>query len=230
MSLSQKSRTRLRTVAVLGLGVAVLAGCGSARPGVAFDVAGSTTSLSQVDNMSLALCEALRPQLAAQQDVRPMSQVRTFATMLMINGEVARKIGAENDLKPSPEYGAAVDYWEQQAGSVDEGLREDFVAINTMGMLDTDYRAQLGRRILAEQGNTEPTDEEATAAGSQVFDEWFASHDIDVDPRFGMQVVDGIFTPDDGALSVPVSDLAVSRANLEDVSYVSSLPDDQVCG
>lgn len=229
VSLPRNTRNRLRTAALVGLSAALLAGCGSARPGVAIEVDGDqVASLSRVDQASLALCEALRPELEQSQQSWPNSQVRTLTAYLLVTQEVAERIGEEEGLKPSAEYGQAVAYFENQAKNIDEDLRDDFVQLNSIGVLEADYRTQLGTKALEEMG-VEVTPEAAAAAGSQIFAAWMADHDIEVDPRFGVVVADGAFTTRNGSLGVAVSDLATTRSSTEDLSYAASMPEGQVC-
>jgi hypothetical protein len=92
---------------------------------------------------------------------------------------------------------------------------------------------ELGRESLEESGQGDETatnDEAAFAEGDRLRSEYAAEADIEVDPRFGT-VEDGVVTPADGSLSVPVSDFAVQGAaeQLED-GFASSLPSTQKCG
>ncbi len=230
MSLSLKTRNRLRSVVAVGLCAGVLAGCGSARPGVAYDVAGQSTSLGEVDVMSAAACEALIPQLQTSQVVLPMSQIRTIAVANMINGTIAEIFSAEEGIEPGPAYEERRAYFESAAEAIDEDLRDAYVDINTMNMLYTDVATQLGQRLLAEGGNTEATDEEASAAGTEALKVWAQDADIVIDPRFNIAVVDGVLSPQDESLAVAVSDFSVARTSDQEFSYAATLPEDQVCG
>lgn len=223
-------RPAMRPLLLATASLGLLAGCGQGEPGAAFTIEGASTSLNEVDRMTGAACEALRPQLEQSGVSRPMAQIRTFAAMLLINGEVARTVAEENGLRPGPEYGALRDYWEKRAADMDPVERADFVEINTLGLLDVDLRTQLGQQILAEQGNAAPNEDEAISAGTEALIEWYAEHDIRIDPRFGLDIVDGTFVPAAPSLGVAVSDFAQTRANAEDLAYVADMPKDQVCG
>ena len=60
---------------------------------------------------------------------------------------------------------------------------------------------------------------------------WPDANGIDLDPKYGIGLVDGQLAPADTNLSVAVSDKAKAGiAQSPDAAYVASLPSSQRCG
>ena len=107
-----------------------------------------------------------------------------------------------------------------------EEVREDYIEVMSTQALATDILDQVGRAKLAAEGFAEPTVEQVTQAGADVFAVWPDANGIEVDPKYGIELADGQLAPTDTNLSFAVSDGAKAGLAAEpDAAYVDSLPE-----
>ena len=201
---------RVKTLAAVGLGVLVLAGCGSARPGVALEVEGQRVSLDRVESMAAGLCGGLGPLNEQSGSTLPRSSAQTEAAAMYLNDLLAQQFADEFDLSPTPAYAQQVSALEQEV--VAQGVAAEHVDpvvefLSTHALV-SDLQAQAGRAAMAEQGTAEAPAEQAQQAGAAVFAAWSAERDVEIDPRFGLGLEEGNLVIADNDLSVAVSEVA----------------------
>lgn len=221
------------TGAALGLGGLLLTGCagGTSGPGVAVAVGDQTISAAHVDRTAAHMCEALEEDFRAQSTVVPMSFIRQGVVQLLSLRAQASQIAEQYGVEPGPTYEREVAERSRSVAGLPEDVRESYVEVMTADALATAVVEQVGRAKLEEEGFAEPTAEQVSQAGNDVFATWPDQHGIEIDPQYGLEFSDGALVPTDTSLSVAVSDLAkLGQASEPDPSYAASLPASQRCG
>lgn len=224
------STSRLLPAVAVGLSALLLSGCaGSATPGVAVTVGEETISTSRINEATSNLCVALGDRFEGQSV--PLSVIRQGVVQLLALGSQAEQIADDYGLRPGATYRSGVAEQTRLAAEMPAEVRDDFVEVLSTQALASDIRDQVGRIELADQGFAEPTDEDVLAAGTDVFATWPDRVGIEVDPKYGVALVDGQLAPVDTNLSFAVSDLAKAGIATEpDPAYAAELPSSQRCG
>ncbi len=225
------SKTRLMTAApawlTVGLAALVLTGCGSATPGVAVKVGDEEISVRQVDAATANYCTAVGD---LESEV-PMSFVRQYVVQLLTLRSQASQIAEDYGVEPGSTYRNDVAQRQGTAGTKPEEVRDDYVEIASTTAYAQDIVDQVGRIELEDEGITEPTAEQTTQAGIDVFNQWPDVHGIEIDPRYGLDDVDGVLTPVDTNTSVAVGETAKSGLSTEpDPAFAQTLPANHRCG
>lgn len=225
-------RRHLVAVAATVSAGALLSGCaGSASPGVAADVAGDKITVSQVDRAASAVCTAIEPDLRGAGNVAELGRVRQFVVSLLAASSQARQLAASYDVEPGTAYARQVGQLTETAKSFPEEIRSDYVDVMSAESLINAVVDAVGRASLSEDGIADPTVEAIAQRGQELFISWPDDNTIDIDPRYGLAVVDGQIQPADTNLSVAVSDAAKSGMSAEpDPVYARSLPAGHRCG
>lgn len=225
------SKTRLTTAATTALAGLLLTGCGSASPGVAVKVGDEELTVREVDQVAANYCEAVSEQISAEGNSVPMSFVRQYVVQVLTLRSQAMQIADQYGVAPGSTYFNDVAQRQGTAGTLPEELRSDFVDLASASALANDIAGQVGEIVLAEDGVADPTVDEATQAGIDVFNQWPDTHGIEVDPRYGVETVDGVLTPVDTNTSVAVGETAKAGLATEpDPSFAETLPATHRCG
>lgn len=225
------SNPRLLPALAAGVSALLLSGCaGSASPGVAAKVGDETISASRVDAATGHLCTALSDRFAEGQAV-PLGNIRQGVLQLLALGSQTEQIAEEYGVTPSANYERDVAEHKRAASVMPEEVRADYVEVMSTQALAGDVLDQVGRAKLAAEGFDEPTVDQVTQAGADVFKVWPDAHGIEIDPKYGVELRDGQLVPTDTNLSFAVSEEAKAGLSEEpDAAYVSSLPSNQRCG
>jgi hypothetical protein len=225
-------KSTLRSVGALALSGLVLTGCGSsARPGVAVEVGNESISTSTVDSTSAHLCTALGDQFKSNGTVVPMGFIRQGVVQLLTLSSTAEQIADEYGVEPAQAYQREVAQREATAESFPEEVRADYVEVMSANALASDILNQVGRIELEDQGVADPTVEQITQAGTDVFSSWPDQNGVEIDPRYGVEMKDGTLTPVDTNLSVAVGeDAKAGLATEPDATYANTLPETHRCG
>jgi hypothetical protein len=224
-------KTAVRTVGAVALAGLVLTGCGSASPGVAVEVGDETISTRSVDEASAHVCTALGEDFESSGRVVPMGFIRQGVVQLMTLESTAMQIAEEYGVEPGTAYQRELAQLERTAAGLPEEVREDYVEVMSANALANDVLEQVGRASLTAEGFTDPTVEQVTQAGTDIFTSWPDTHGVEVDPRYGLEMVDGALTPVDTNLSVAVGETATSGLATEpDPTYAGTLPETHRCG
>ena len=221
------SKTRLLRAATLGVAGLLLTGCGSASPGVAARIGDQELTVRQVDSATAHYCTAL----GTLESEVPMSYVRQFVIQLLALRSQADQIADDYGVEAGATYLNDVAQREGTAASKPEEVREDYVELSSTTAYAQDILDQVGRIVLDEQGVTDPTVEEISQAGVDVFSQWPDANGLEVDARYGLKNVDGTLTAVDTNTSVAVGETAMAGLATEpDTAYAQSLPAQHRCG
>ena len=225
------SKTRLMTAApswvMVALAGLLLAGCGSATPGVAVTVGDEQISNRHVDDVTANYCTAVGKLESAV----PMSFVRQYVVQLLTLRSQASQIADDYGVEPGTTYYNDVAQRQETASTKPEEVQDDFVELASTSAYAQDILDQVGKIVLEDQGVTDPTSEQTTQAGIDVFNQWPNTHTLEVDPRFGLRSVDGVLSPVDTSTSVAVGDTAKAGAATEpDPAFAATLPVNHRCG
>ena len=225
------SKTRLMTAAppwaVVALAGLLLAGCGSATPGVAVTVGDEQISNRQVNDVTANYCTAVGELESAV----PMSFVRQYVVQLLTLRSQTSQIADDYGVEPGATYYNDVAQRQETASTKPEEVQDDFVELASTSAYAQDILDQVGAIVLEDQGVTDPTSEQTTQAGIDVFNQWPNTHELEVDPRYGLRSVDGVLSPVDTSTSVAVGDTAKAGAATEpDPAFAATLPVNHRCG
>ena len=226
------SKTRALSGVALGAAALLLSGCaGSASPGVAVEVGDETISAQRVDAAAGHMCTALEDDFQSQNTVVPMSFLRSGVVRLLTLSSQARQIADAYGVEPGAAYARDVAQRERTASVFPDEVRADYVEIMSANALANDILEQVGRAKLEAEGFADPTVDQIGQAGSDVFATWPDAHGVDIDPKYGVELVDGKIVSTDTNLSVAVGELAQKGlASDPDPAYAGTLPSHQRCG
>jgi hypothetical protein len=221
------SKTRLMTAATTVVAGLLLTGCGSAAPGVAVRVGDEELTVRHVDSVTENYCTAVGD---LESEV-PMGFVRQYVVQLLTLRSQASQIADDYGVEPGSTYRNDVAQRQGTAGTKPEEVRDDYVELASTQAYAQDILDQVGRIVLEEQGVAEPTAEQVTEAGIDVFNQWPDANGIEIDPRYGLEAVDGVLTPVDTNTSVAVGETARSGMETEpDPAFAETLPANHRCG
>jgi len=247
VSITPRRATVSTILLAVGLGVG-LGGCGVAddqiRPGVAVSVDGTDIDVSEVDDTVSGACAFYddNPETGA---LVPRVVLRRLVVETFTRREAAEALVEELGLDIDGDVSRATAGVEQAFGDAPP----DQVAAMTAGEVAASYTTAasdaIGDALLREETGSEPGNPELIRArGVQAITDWLADHEIAINPTYGLQVDDGVFSADDG-LSVPASTQAVFAQEISGLDLLSqdqaalgeaieeataTLPDDQICG
>ncbi|NYE35500.1 hypothetical protein F4692_000604 [Nocardioides cavernae] len=221
------SKTRLMTAATTALAGLLLTGCGSAAPGVAVKVGDEELTVRHVDSVTEHYCAAVGD---LESEV-PMGFVRQYVVQLLTLRSQASQIADQYGVEPGSTYYNDVAQRQGTAGTKPEEVRDDYVELASTTAYAQDILDQVGRIRLEDQGVADPTAEQVTQAGIDVFNQWPDANGIEIDPRYGLEAVDGVLSPVDTNTSVAVGDTARSGLETEpDPAFAATLPVNHRCG
>lgn len=223
--------TRLMTAAATVAAGLMLSSCGSAAPGVAVKVGDEELTVREVDSAADRMCVALTDQFEAQNTTLPMSFVRQGTVQLLTLRAQAMQIADEYGIEPGSTYANNVTQQRTTAATMPEEAQDTYVELTTANALAQDIVDQIGRITLEEDGVADPTQDQITETGVELFNQWPDTHPIEIDPRYGLESVDGVLSPVDTNTSVAVSDTATSGLATEpDPGFAATLPLTHRCG
>jgi peptidyl-prolyl cis-trans isomerase SurA len=221
------SISRLGRLAVLGAAVALLSGCGAARPGVAAEVGGNTITVNEVDELTDNLC-AVQEDVPDQPNVPQVvsgEQARNSALQALILRSIADQMADDYGVESGPDFQAQVHQVRLQFGTVDDAKVEAALPAYTSIAYFIDIMRQIGDTT--ENGLS---DDEALAAGIKLAQNWETDHGVETNPKFdsfsiGAQEIKS----ERSDLAFGVSKAAKDAEEGAD-SYGASLPESQRCG
>ncbi len=226
------SKTRLMTAAPTWLTVGVagllLTGCGSAAPGIAAQVGDDVLTVRDIDSVTAHYCTSVEEQLESPV---PMSFVRQYVVQLLTLRSQADQVADDYGVSAGSSYQNDVAQRQGTAATLPEEVRDDYIELTSTPAYAQDIVDQIGAITLDDQGIADPTSDQITQAGLDIFNQWPDANGIDIDPRFGAASVDGVLSPIDTNTSVAVSEIAKSGlAEQPDPAYAETLPSTQRCG
>jgi sulfur carrier protein ThiS len=220
---------RAGLVAAATATAALLSSCGMGSPGVAAEVEGDRIPTEKVDDFAQVLCAL--GGLPGTESGTPTGEARYRALEILLADELAADV-ADLDATDRARVAETTTRLSAARDTVPAELRETYDEVISEYVTAEFAIIELGRQSLVEQGQQrgQISDDAAYAEGARLRQQYAASADIEVNPRYG-EVVDGVLRPTDGSLSVPVSELAVQASEEEpSESLVGTLPATQKCG
>jgi hypothetical protein len=198
---------------------------------VAATVGDETISAAQVNAATEHMCTALGEQFTSTGTVVPLGNIRQGVVQLLTLHSQTEQIADEYGVTATANYERDVAERTRTAAGFPADVREDYVKVMSTQAFATDVLDAVGRAKLEADGVSEPTVEQVTQAGADVFAVWPDVNGIEVDPKYGVELADGQLAVADTNLSFALSDGSVAGLAAEpDPAYVSSLPSSQRCG
>jgi len=222
----------LRALPVLS--VVLLAGCGVAgtqfHPGIAAEVGDQTITTRHVDQVTDDYCKAVEKVSKTQDSTqaRPMRYLtHTFANDLIVRA-AAEQLAQDYDVQPTTSYKDALAQLEPQLTSLTEEQKDAVREVFGARAYTDDVLSQIGEISLTKQGKTDANNDEQSAEGQKLLDAWVADHDVEVNPKYGIDL--GTAAQVDTDLSYPLGAAATGGLKADpDPAYTSTLPDQLVC-
>ena len=233
MSTSRRARLAVATTAA-ALAV-VLTGCGVTgtgfQPGVAAQVDDRTVTTDRVDELVGQYCDALEEQLGADGSVVPLSYFRGGVAGQLALVLAAEQLADDYDVEPTTDYDRTVSGIEAQTTTLTDEQQEAVIEIEASSAYVASVQLAVGAQLLADEGVSEPTNEETGQRGVEAFNEWLETHDIEFNPEYGVTIEDGGLVAKDTQVSFPVGEAAkAGQADEPDPGYAENLPESQRCG
>ncbi|HYF71390.1 MAG TPA: hypothetical protein VD864_01140 [Nocardioides sp.] len=218
--------TRTRLIALASASIFLLTGCGAVpgfNPGVAARVGDETLSVEEVDDVTTSFCEYVEGQLQAGQ-VLPQHYLRGQVAGALALRAAVDQFAEEQGVSAAADYDKAVAQAREQLGDLPQDQVQAVIDVQGVQF----YLQAVETSVGEEQG---ASGEEATKAGEQVFQEWLADQDVDVNPRYGVSIEDGAPKTVDTSLSFGLGETS-EKADAEqpDTDYAATLPETQRCG
>ncbi|MDN4160095.1 hypothetical protein [Nocardioides abyssi] len=227
-----------RTRPILGLvAAAVLAsgltGCGVAgtgfSPGLAAEVGDTSITTDRVDAVAASYCDALRPQLEGQ--VVPQRYLTSGVAGQLALAAAAEQLAAEVGVEAGPDYARQVAQLRRAVAGLPEDQQEAVLAVESAGSRVSDLVVGVGRELAEQEGLADATDEQVAELGNQALAAWLDDNDVEVNPRYGVELRDGQPVDVDRSTSVAVGEVATAAlADAPDQEYAATLPESQRCG
>jgi peptidyl-prolyl cis-trans isomerase SurA len=219
-----------------------LAGCGLAgtefHPGVAAQVGDETITTRHVDEVTTNYCTAVEeitkgaPNAAGQ--ATPNRYFSHEFASALVEKAAAEQLAEQYDVEPTAEYKSGLAQLEPQLADLDEeqkeAVREAISATGAQGISSytDDVLTQIGEIELKDQGKNDSTADEQLTAGREVLNTWLDDHDVEVNPKYGVELgTDGQVDTD---LSYAVGDTAKGGISAQaDPGYTAGLSAHLVC-
>jgi peptidyl-prolyl cis-trans isomerase SurA len=218
------------------LSVVLLAGCGVAgtefHPGIAAEVGDQTITTRHLDEVTANYCAGFEtlskadPQ-SSDEPVPLRFVTNQFATLL-VEDAAAEQLADQYDVEPGSASKSALASFEPQLETLSDEQKDAFQEILGARAYSNDVLTQIGNISLEDKGTSDATEDDQLAEGQKVLSSWLADHDVEVNPKYAVDLE----TPGqvDTDLSVAVGTKAKDGLKAEpDPDYTSSLPSHLVC-
>jgi len=224
----------LRALPVLP--VVLLAGCGVAgaefHPGIAADVGDQTITTRHLDEVAANYCSGFEklnkedPQ--SNEQPIPLRYVTHQFVSLLVDNAGAEQLAEQYDVEQSSSSKASLASLEPQLKSLSDDQLDAFREILGARAYNQDVLTQIGKISLDDQGNENASEDDQYAEGQKLLDTWLTDHDVEVNPKYAVDV--GTTGQVDTDLSVAVGSKAKDGLKAEpDAGYTGSLPGNLVC-
>jgi peptidyl-prolyl cis-trans isomerase SurA len=223
----------LRVLPVLP--VVLLTGCGVAgtqfHPGLAALVGDQTFTTRHVDQVTDEACKGLEKLSKGSTQPNPPTPLSTLSkqvTNALVEKLVAQQLADDYDVTTTPDYKSNLASTEQQLSSLSGGQKDAVQEVVEAQAYMQDVLVQIGEIELKKQGQTGSAAQDQYNEGLKVMDAWVADHDVDINPKYGLEL--GSDAPVDTALSVAVGQHAKDgQSTKPSTAYTDALPGDLVC-
>lgn len=213
----------------------LLSGCGVAgtnfQPGVAARVGERTITVDAVDSLVGRYCTAIEQQLRDGNQVVPLTYFRSGVTGQLAIKAAAEQVGELYGVGPGEQYRLAVAQINDVVSELPDDVAQAVREIETSDEYVEDIATAVGRKQLRDRGQSDPGLTDSTDLGQQTLSDWIDDNDVEIDPRFGIEIQDAQAAPIDASVSYAASDSAAAAAALSpDQEYASRLPESSRCG
>jgi hypothetical protein len=225
----------LRALPVVPL--VLLAGCGVAaadfHPGIAADVGDQTITTRHVDQITDDYCKAVEVVSKGQQQAagseRPMRYLSNIFASTLVDQAATQQLAEQYGVQPSSTYKTTLTQLEPQLTKLSDDEKAAVREIVGAQAYNQDVLTQIGEISLKKQGTTNATADDQYAEGQKVLRKWMSDHDVQVNPKYSLDVNGGAGTTDTD-VSYALGDTA--KGGLEATpspAYTDALPGNQVC-
>ncbi len=224
------SRRRAGLAVVPLLLVGLLTACSGLQPGIAAEVGEDRITVADVDADSALLCTAVEDTL---EQPLPMSLARQQVLDGLVRRSIADQIADEYDVEPGGDYASAVSQATTQAASYPAETRDTIVTVATSTAYVQSILDAAARRSLADEGLDDPQLSQVDERGQDLLASWPDSHTLEIDPRFGLEFVEGAFASAETGVSFPISETAragTAENSDQAAAQTAALPASQRCG
>ena len=210
----------------------VLSGCGVAgtdwHPGVAAQVGDEKITTSHVDEVVTQYCTAVKDQLTQSGEALPLRYLREGVTGQLVMVAAARQLGEEYGVEAGDQYARQVAQLEQAVANLPEETQDAVIEIESADAYIDGILQAVGE---ATAEGAKPDSDKAVEAGRKLLEDWLDEQDVEIDPQYGVAIVDGQPKRIDTELSVAVGDTAKKGgAETPDSTYAHGLPAAHRCG
>lgn len=232
MSAVRAPRASILLVPVL---VIVLSGCSVGgtvfHPGIAAVVGDRTVTTEHADQTTSGYCTAISEELERQGQRIPQRYVSAEVVAKLAIRLAVEQLAEEYDVEPTDQYRSEHSTLRTQVTGVSEEATEAFVEVASAVPYYRDILITVGGIELEEQGVTDASTEERFAAGQEPLTRWITRNEIEFNPRYGLEIQDGLPVQADTDTSYAFGDDAKAGLGARpDPEYAAGLPDRLVCG
>jgi hypothetical protein len=229
-----RSMRSLRALTVLP--VVLLAGCGVAgaqfHPGVAAQVGDQTITTRHVDQVTDDYCTAVEKVSKTQpQSAGSATPLRLLAHSFandLVQQAAAEQLADQYGVAPTSAYKSGLAQLEPQLTSLSDSQKDAVREIVGARAYVENVLNQIGEISLKKQGKADATDDDQLAEGRKILATWMKDHDVEVNPKYSLEL--GTDDPVDTDLSYAVGTSAkAGLASQADPTYTDALPGDLVC-
>lgn len=214
----------------------LLSGCGVAgtefHPGVAAEVGDRTVSTDRVDELTSAYCGAVEEQITAGGQSIPLAGFRTGIAAQLAMESAVDQLAQEYGVEPSDDYRAQLNQITTSAADFSGEEKDAYIDVQASQPYVVDLLTQIGKIELADEGEEDPTVDFQQARGQDELAAWAAREGFTFDPRYGLELVEGVPQATDTDVTYAAGDIAqAAKADGDpDPNYVASLPLSATCG
>ena len=221
-----------RSIPVLAVSVVLLSGCGVAstqfHPGVAAQVGDTTITTRHVADVTDGYCSAIESVSEDQPDAQqiPLRYLSHEFTTTLVLEAATRQLADDYDVEAGPAYRSAIAAIEPQIATLSDHEQDSVLAVEGAQAYYQDVLTQIGG---IELDDADATDDDKAAAGQKVLQAWVDDHDIEVNPKYAIEI--GSSDQADTDTSFALSKSATGGLLAEpDADYTKGLSARLVCG
>jgi hypothetical protein len=193
-------------------------------------VGDQTITTRHVDQVTDDYCKAVEKVSKDQPDqadqATPMRYLtHEFATDLVVRA-AAEQLADDDGVTPTSAYKTSLTQLEPQLTKLSDQQKDSVREIIGARSYAQDVLTQIGATSLENQASDSTDDQ--YAEGQKVLDAWMADHDVEVNPKYGVEL--GSSGQVDTDLSYPLGKTAkAGLAKQPDAAYAGGLPGEFVC-
>jgi hypothetical protein len=227
-----------RSVTVVGLALVglLLSGCGGSlgiHPGSAAVIGDDTLTMDKINSTTTLYCRAYLPQLQQQSQRLPMRYLRQFVAASLAQRALGQQLADQYAVQPTSDYQTKLNQVAQQFASAAPDVKAAVLDVEGGDPYLQTVEVAIGQKLLAEAGSPTTGVKAELQRGQVATQDWLNTHQVVIDPVFGVGVDGGAFKSLRDQTSYPLSALASSGAadtSQPDPTYTAALTPGQICG